>query len=68
MSLAQTEYCTLTLPSSLSRNAIRQLLVEEAEKNHWTLDRVQVLPSGKRIIRLRRKIMRVSRTQVKQVG
>ncbi|HUW79246.1 MAG TPA: DUF5703 family protein [Candidatus Nanopelagicaceae bacterium] len=62
MSLAQTEYYTLTLPSTVSRNAVHQILVEEAEKNHWTLDRVQILPSGRRIIRLRRRIMRVVRT------
>lgn len=62
MSLAQTEYFTLTLPSNVSRNAMHQMLVEEAEQNHWTLDRVQILPSGKRIIRLRRRIMRAVRT------
>ena len=62
MSLAQLEYYTLTLPSTLSRNAVRQFLVEEAEKNHWTLDRIRILPSGKRIIRLRRRIIRVVRT------
>jgi len=62
VSLAQTEYCTLTLPSTITRNAMHQILVEEAEQNHWTLDRVQILPSGKRIIRLRRRIMHVIRT------
>jgi hypothetical protein len=64
VSLAQIEYYTLTLPSTFSRNAMHQLLVEEAEKNHWTLDRVQILPNGKRIIRLRRRIMRVVRTSL----
>ncbi len=62
MSLAQTEYFTLNLPSNLSRNAMHRILVEEAEQNHWTLDRVQILPSGRRIIRLRRRIIRVIRT------
>ena len=62
MSLAQTEYCTLTLPCTVSRKAMQQLLVEEAEQNHWTLDRVQILQNGKRIIRLRRRIMHVART------
>lgn len=62
MSLAETEYRTLALPSTVSRNAMHRLLVEEAEKNHWTLDRVQILPSGRRIIRLRRRIIHVVRT------
>jgi hypothetical protein len=62
VSFAQIEYYTLTVPSTVSRNAVHQLLVEEAEKNHWTLDRVQILPCGKRIIRLRRRIIRVVRT------
>jgi hypothetical protein len=62
VSLAQIEYYTLTLPSTVSRNAVHQLPVEEAEKNFWTLDRVQILHSGKRIIRLRRRIIRVART------
>ena len=65
MSLASTEYYTLTLPRNVSRNAVHQLLVEEAEKNHWTLDRVLILHNGKRIIRLRRRIIHISRTPPK---
>ena len=33
------------------------MLVEEAEINHWTLDKVQIRHDGKRIITLRRKII-----------
>ncbi len=62
MSIAEIEYRTLTMPRNTSRNAVRQRLVDEAEKNHWTLDHVRVLPSGARVIRLRRRILRVTRT------
>ena len=52
------EFDTLLLPRELSRNAVRQLLVERAEHGGWELDRLRIGHDGKRRIVLRRKIIR----------
>lgn len=62
MVMSETEYVTFSLPRGISRSAVRQLLVDHAEREHWTLDRVRIFPDGRRVITLRRKIIRVMRT------
>ena len=52
------EFETLLLPRELSRNAVRQLLVERAEHGGWELDRLRIGHDGKRRVVLRRKIIR----------
>lgn len=60
--MSEWEFTTLTIPRGVSRSAVRQLLVEHAEREHWTLDRVRIYPDGRRTVRLRRRIMRIMRT------
>lgn len=62
MHSSEIEYVTLTLPRGTSRNAVRQLLVEHAEHGRWTLDRVRIYPDGRKVVRLRRRIIKMSRT------
>lgn len=52
----------MTIPRGMSRAAVRQLLVDQAEHGHWTLDRVRIYPDGRRTVRLRRRIIRMMRT------
>ena len=56
------EFETLVLPQELSRNVVTRVLVERAEHGGWELDRLRKDPSGRRTVRLRRKIMRVRAT------
>ena len=51
------EYRTITIPKNFPKSDVKTMLVEEAEINHWTLDKVQIRHDGKRIITLRRKII-----------
>ena len=51
------EFRTILLPKDVSRSFVKSLLVEEAELNRWTLDRLQIRRDGKRVITLRRKII-----------
>ena len=52
------EFRTILLPRDVSRSFVKSLLVEEAELNRWTLDRLQIRRDGKRVITLRRKIIK----------
>ncbi|WP_043643034.1 DUF5703 family protein [Nocardioides alkalitolerans] len=52
------EFHHVTLHRDLSRNAVRQLLVEMAEHGGWELDRVRIATDGVRRIVVRRKIIR----------
>jgi hypothetical protein len=52
------EFRTILLPKDVSRSFVKSLLVEEAELNRWTLDRLQIRRDGKRVITLRRKIIK----------
>lgn len=56
------EFDTVTYPRDFSRNIVRKLLVERAEKGGWVLDRVRIGNDGKRRVLLRRKIIRAVRT------
>jgi hypothetical protein len=62
MNSSEYEFVTMTLPRGISRNAVRQLLVDQAERGHWTLDRVRIYPDGRKVVRLRRRIIRMIRT------
>ncbi|WP_444978694.1 DUF5703 family protein [Acrocarpospora phusangensis] len=52
----------LYLPRGTTRETARQVLTEHAEYGHWELDRLRLYPDGSRRVRLRRRIIRVSRT------
>lgn len=52
------EFRTITYPPEVSRNVVRQFLVQRAEQGGWELARVRVAPDGTRRVLLRRKIIR----------
>lgn len=56
------EFRDVVLSRHLSRNAVRQLLVEMAEHGGWELDRVRIQHDGVRRIVVRRKIIRARPT------
>ncbi|MDF5759077.1 DUF5703 family protein [Spongiactinospora sp. TRM90649] len=55
-------YFDIYIPRDTTREAARQLLTEHAEHGDWELDRLRLFPDGTRRIRLRRKIIRATRT------
>lgn len=59
---ATWEYRELSFPRGTSREAARVLLTGAAETQHWELDRLCLLPDGRRTVRLRRRVYRVMRT------
>ncbi len=52
----------LVLPRGTTRRAARTVLSEFAEREHWELDRLRLLPDGTRKVVLRRRIIRAVRT------
>jgi hypothetical protein len=58
------EFHHLLLPRGTSRGVTRRLLTDHAEHGHWELDRLRLYPDGTRKVRLRRKILRVSRVGI----
>jgi hypothetical protein len=56
------EFRRFRLPRSLSRSAVRQLLVDQAEHGGWELSRLRLYPDGTRKVELRRRIIRVRST------
>jgi hypothetical protein len=56
------EFQRLSLPRTISRSAVRRLLVDHAEYGGWELARVRLFPDGSRRVELRRKIIRVRST------
>jgi hypothetical protein len=60
--MAEYTYLVLRLPRGTTRDAARQLLTEHAEIGGWELDRLRLYPDGRRHIRLRRRIIRQTRT------
>ena len=57
------EYRTITLPRGTSRAQARQLLTEHAEYGRWELSRVRLYVGGVRTVQLRRRILRVQRSE-----
>ncbi|WP_181311041.1 DUF5703 family protein [Nocardioides campestrisoli] len=55
------EFDSVTYPPEVSRNTVRQLLVERAEHGGWELARVRIAADGMRRVVLRRKIIRQTR-------
>lgn len=53
------EFWDFSVARTASRNAVRQMLTQAAEYQGWELDRLRKDRSGKRTIRLRRKIIRM---------
>jgi hypothetical protein len=60
--VVEYSYLDLYFSRETSREVARQVLTEHAEHGHWELDRLRLYPDGRRHVRLRRKVMRVSRT------
>lgn len=56
------EYRVIRLPAAVSGAQARALLVEHAEYGRWELARVRLMRGGSRTIWLRRRIIRVRRT------
>ena len=67
-SSSEYEITRLRLPSTLSRRVVRQLLTERAEHDGWELDRMRVYPTGRRVVTLRRKIIRETKTPLLLTG
>jgi hypothetical protein len=58
------EFQRFRLPRTISRAAVRQLLVERAEHGGWELARLRLYADGTRRVVLRRRIIRVRRRDV----
>jgi Family of unknown function (DUF5703) len=56
------EFQRISLPRTISRSAVRRLLVDRAEYGGWELSRVRMFPDGSRKVELRRRIIRVRST------
>lgn len=56
------EYREVSLPRGTPRELARQVLTSEAETGHWELDRLRMLPDGRRRVILRRRVIRAVRT------
>lgn len=61
-SSSEYEVEKLRLPRTVSRRIVRQLLVDRAEHDGWELDRLRVYPDGQRVVTLRRRIIRATKT------
>ena len=53
------EFERFRLPRTLSRAAVRRMLIERAEYGGWELARLRLYPDGTRRVELRRRIIRV---------
>lgn len=60
--MVEYTYLVLRLPRGTTRDVARQILTEHAEYGGWELDRLRLYPDGSRRIRLRRKVIRATRT------
>lgn len=58
------EYKEISLPRGTTREVARQLLTGAAETGHWELARTHLFPDGRRKVLLRRRVYRVSRTDL----
>ncbi|MEV5411040.1 DUF5703 family protein [Thermopolyspora sp. NPDC052614] len=60
--MLEYSYLDLYFSRGTSREEARQVLTEHAEYGDWELDRLRLYPDGRRHVRLRRKIIRATRT------
>lgn len=58
----------ISVSRDVSRNALRQMLTEEAEHGGWELHRLRRYRDGSREVWIRRRIIRVRPTLDAQVG
>ena len=56
------EYRQVNLPRTASRDIAKAVLTEFAEYGRWELERHRIYPDGRRLVRLRRRIIRMDRT------
>jgi hypothetical protein len=56
------EFQRFSLPRTISRSAVRRLLIDHAEHGGWELARLRLFPDGTRKVELRRRIIRVRST------
>jgi hypothetical protein len=56
------EFQRFWLPHTQSRSAVLRLLTDAAEYGGWELDRLRLLPDGRRRVVLRRRIIKAVRT------
>lgn len=56
------EFYDITIPRGMTLGQARALLVEQAELHQWELARTRVMRDGRRLVRLRRRVIRVQRT------
>lgn len=61
-SRVEYEFWDFSIPRTQSRSAVCRLLTDAAEFQGWELDRLRRDPSGRRTVRLRRKIIRMRAT------
>ncbi len=59
---SRLETRVVVIPANVSRAAARQMLADEAEYGKWELARVQRFRGGARRVWLRRRTMKVRRT------
>ncbi len=60
--MVEYEFWNLAIDRSQSRNAVCRMLTQAAEYHGWELDRLRKDSSGRRTVRLRRKIIRMRAT------
>lgn len=60
----EDEYRVLTFGRQVSRDEVRRVLAEHAEREHWELVRTLLYAGGARRAWLRRRIIRVPRVYV----
>lgn len=56
------EWRVVEIPRTMSRNDARALLTDHAEHGHWELARSQILMGGARRVWLKRRVIRMQRT------
>jgi hypothetical protein len=61
------EFSKLLISREHSRSAVTRMLVEQAERGGWELDRVRVGYDGTRRVQLRRRIIRQRMTYLVEV-
>lgn len=59
---SRLEWRVIEIPRGVSRSETRSLLTEQAEYGRWELARSQLLYGGARRVWLRRRVMRVQRS------
>lgn len=59
---AEYEFQRFWLSRTETRSAVRRLLTDRAEYDGWELDRLRLLPDGRRRVTMRRRIIRVRPT------